>query len=134
MERVYKLQEDTQREGSRRNEFIGRMSDAVHHGRSPGAPLDYLYPSGRYVHGVSENKIENKDETPVWEPPHYRRPWDSIPVYAPPFDPANEAGLIYPEGYDPAFDGRFGYGTERFVPREAWQVDPNVPGAARFPF
>lgn len=34
-------------------------------GRSPGAPLDYMYPSGRYLPGKTEEKVAAFDDTPT---------------------------------------------------------------------
>merc|ERR1711924_231023 len=128
LQRTLELQDSMKREGSERNEFMGRMDDAIYHGRAPGSPLDYLYPSGRFDVNAppGEKKVEEVQGTPrVWEPPHYRRPWDSVPIGAI-ADPYAIMG-------DPRFHPQYGYGLNTQVQR-SWRNEAGIAPAPRYPF
>ena len=80
---------------------------------------------------LRSRKVQAEGETPVWEPPHYRRPWDSLPIGVPPF---YGSSALTQEGYDPRFDAVYGYGTERLVPRATYNPVVKAPTAPRYPF
>lgn len=135
IQRVMELQDSIKREGVERGEFIGRMDEAIYHGRAPGAPLDHFYPSGRSDAAVQSKAAEAETKVPVWEPPHYRRPWDSIPlggIAADPYSIMAQAAIA-----DPRFHMNYGAsGHGIYTPhQQAWRnVAAAPPVAPRYPF
>merc|ERR1711998_616859 len=131
LQRTLELQDSMKREGVERNEFMGRMEDALANGRAPGAPIDYLYPSGRYDvnNPAGEMKLQETPGTPaVWEPPHYRRPWDAVPAGAIAADP-------YTCMADPRYHPHYGYGLHTQLQRGAWHnYGGGYAPAPRYPF